>query len=121
MTLETLEHEIVFGNSLNIAYEIRVKTDDNPEVIPDFTGFTAVSYWKRNINQTEADVIFSTQDGSIAALDDTGLVRLVKPQSVWQTLKPGKYFYNIDLTSPLGETSTYVIGIVNILPSTITV
>lgn len=121
MTLQKIYHEIVFGNTLDLAYEIQVETENEGLIIPDFTGFTAESHWKRNPNNKITDAIFTTADGSIDPLDDSGIVRLRKPQTIWQNLKPGKYHYVIDLTSPVGVRETYVLGEVQILESTITV
>lgn len=81
--------------------------DDNPY---DLSGFTAASQMRKNYaSQTSFDFVAET-------LGDTGKITLSMSNSVTNEIEPGRYLYDVEITSSEGTITRVVEGIVIVSP-----
>lgn len=78
--------------------------------IYDLTGYTAASQMRKNFNSSAA-VTFTTSHSGTG-----GRVTLFLPSSNTAVLTPGRYLYDVEITSPSGQVNRVVEGIVTVTP-----
>lgn len=88
---------------------VNVRNGDGTPI--NLTGFTIAAQIRKSYGSLNAyNFTCSVFDAA------TGKVRMVLPASTSSNIKPGRYLYDIEVTSPLGEKLRVVEGIVLITP-----
>lgn len=83
-------------------------TDAN-NVVFDLTGYTVKSQMRKNYASSTADATFTcTHD------DDGGEITLTLPSSNTVNLTPGRYLYDVEMTSSEGVITRVVEGLVTV-------
>ena len=85
------------SDNFNVSIEVNDLVDG--ELTPfDFSGYTALMKVKRRRGDEDAFTViaFDTSDGSIIL--DTGTITLVKDSDAFDSIRVGKYVYDIELT-----------------------
>lgn len=95
------------GSSFNASIDL-VDADDN---IYDLTGYAVASQMRKNYTSSTA-VTFTAVHNNAG-----GKVTLTLPGSVTATIEPGRYLYDVEVTSGEGQVTTRVVeGIVTVTP-----
>ena len=93
------------GASFNLALTYR----DPAGVLIDLTGYAA--QMRAAVSKGEAPVLqASTDNGQIVIEGALGVVMIDLPASLTDSLEPGQYVYQLDLTSPGGQVTRLLEG-----------
>ena len=95
------------GSTFSAVITVR-GSDGNPL---NLTGFTVASQIRKSYGSLNA---YSFNASLFDAA--TGKVRIVLPANISETIKPGRYLYDIEVTSPINEKLRVIEGIVIITP-----
>ena len=83
-------------------------SDDQPY---NLTGYTVASQMRKNYASSSAAATFTcTNNGAL------GQINLTLPKSQTSDIEPGRYMYDVEITSTGGGTTRVVEGIVTVSP-----
>jgi hypothetical protein len=97
-----IDQGATFQTSINV-------TDDN-EVAINLTGYTAAAQMRKHYTSSNATNFTVTISPAL------GIVTLVMSANTTNTLVPGRYVYDCELTDTNGATTRLVEGIVTVTP-----
>jgi hypothetical protein len=88
---------------------VNIRNGDGTPI--NLTNFTIAAQIRKSYGSLNAyNFVCSVFDAA------SGKVRMVLPASTSSTIKPGRYLYDIEVTSPIGEKLRVIEGIVLITP-----
>jgi hypothetical protein len=83
---------------------------DSADQIYDLTGYTVASQMRKNYTSSAAVTFTCTTNGS------GGKIFLSLNADLTSTIEPGRYLYDVEITSPGGVKTRVVEGIVTVTP-----
>ncbi len=103
--VESEQRGLVRGDTWDI--DLSIYEGEGPK---DLTGYSALCQVKQEKSSPEVLFQFSTAEGTIPALGNTGEVRLTMPAIESKEFPVGCFFYDLQLTSPTGVVTTFLRG-----------
>ena len=87
-----------------------VDVTDAQDVAYDLTNYTVAAQMRKNYASSAAVTFISGHTGV------TGQINLTLLPSITATLEPGRYLYDVEITSPSGTITRVVEGVVTVTP-----
>lgn len=88
-----------------------ITVEDSVDGIVNLTGYTAVGQVRKTYNSTTS-YDFTTQINN----PTLGELIIILPNTITANMKPGRYVYDVEITSPTGTVTRVVEGQVEITP-----
>lgn len=85
-------------------------TEADGETVFDLTGYTVAAQMRKNYASLSA-VTFNASHN-----DSLGQITVALSSTLSADVEPGRYLYDVEMTSPLGEVTRVVEGIVTVTP-----
>lgn len=92
-------------------FTANVELEDNSGSIMDLTGYTVAAQMRKNYTSSSAVTFTATHNGS----GGTIFLNLLNSQTA--TIEPGRYLYDVEITSAGGTKTRVVEGIVTVTPN----
>lgn len=92
-------------------FTANIELEDNSGSLMNLTGYTVAAQMRKNYNSSTAVSFTATHNAS------GGTIFLTLTNSLSSTIEPGRYLYDVEITSTGGIKTRVVEGIVTVTPN----